>query len=158
MLVMTPRRPVKVRTEPWKGPRPLDIRARGRALGGRLAEPISTWWALWGVVTVFGAIQVAALLQPAAANPELPAPWYVAVPNYIVAYGILAAIGGMLIRQRWGMAVSLVCAGIGLALVVACPLSGHHHFGMWWAGELAVYGAWVGVSLAGLRSRAVPRA
>jgi hypothetical protein len=154
MLVVTPRRPVKVRAESLQGPRRRDI----REVGERLAEPISTWWALGGVAAVVGAVQAVMVLEPTPVNPDLPTPWYVTVPNVIVLYGIFVAIAGLLVRQRWGMAVSLLSAGIGLALVIACPVSGHHHFGLWWVGELAAFSAWTGVSLAGLRSRAAMRA
>jgi hypothetical protein len=50
MLVMTPRRPVDIRTEvrvePERDARPLDE---------RLAEPIPVRWALWGIVALVGA-------------------------------------------------------------------------------------------------------
>lgn len=159
MLVMTPRRPVKVRTEPTEHARPLshprppqDV----RRLRDRLADPIPTAWALWGAVAMVGAIYAPTILEPAPANANLPTPWFVTLPNMVVVYGVLAALAGLFVRRRWGMAVSLLSAGIALALVVACPLSGHHHFGLWWVGELGCFGAWAGVSLAGLR-QPVPR-
>jgi hypothetical protein len=40
-------------------------------------------------------------------------------------------------------------------MVVACPLSGHHTFGLWWVGEIFCLAAWAGISLAGLRSGSV---
>jgi hypothetical protein len=38
--------------------------------------------------------------------------------------------------------------------VVACPVSGHHAFGLWWYAELAVVVGMLGVSLAALGGRA----
>jgi hypothetical protein len=152
MLVMTPRRPVKVkvRTEP-------KPKADARPLRDRLADQLPILWALWGAVALIGANVAATMLEPAPANPDLPPPWFVALPSAIVALAILAAGAGLLMRRRWGMALSLGSASIALAMVVACPLSGHHHFGLWWVGELACISAWAGVSLAGMRCRPAPR-
>lgn len=146
MLVMTPRRPVRVRTEPKR-----DAQRDTRPLREQLADQIPLLWALWGSLALIGANVAATMLEPAPADPNLPPPWFVTLPSTMVAFGILAAGTGLLLRRRWGMALSLVTASIALTMVVACPLSGHHHFGMWWAGELACLGAWAGVSLAGLR-------
>jgi peptidoglycan/LPS O-acetylase OafA/YrhL len=147
MLVMTPRRPVRARTEP---------KAETRPLKDRLADQIPIVWAVWGAVALIGANVAATMLEPVPANPDLAQPWFVALPSTIVAFGILAAGAGLLVRRRWGMALSLGSAGIALAMVVACPLSGHHHFGLWWVGELACLGAWAGVGLAGLRATPSP--
>jgi peptidoglycan/LPS O-acetylase OafA/YrhL len=149
MLVTTPRRPVRVHTEPER-----DAQRDTRPLHERLADQIPLLWALWGGLALIGANVAATVLEPAPADPSLPQPWFVALPSTMVALGILAAGAGLLLRRRWGMALSLVSAGIALVMVVACPLSGHHHFGLWWVGELACLGAWAAVSLAGLRSPA----
>jgi peptidoglycan/LPS O-acetylase OafA/YrhL len=68
--------------------------------------------------------------------------------------GMLAALAGLLARRRWGMALSLFAAGIAVVMVAGCPASGHHHFGLWWVGEMACMGGWAALSLAGLRSPA----
>lgn len=65
---------------------------------------------------------------------------------------MLGALGGLRAGRRWGMALSLLAASIAVVMVVACPLSGHHTFGLWWAGESSCLAAWAGSSLAGLRS------
>jgi len=154
MLVMTPRRPVKPRAEVRVEP----ARPARRAAVVWLAEPIGNLWAAVGVVAMLGAPFAAKALEPLPVNPGQPDPWFVVLPSLVVAYGIMAAFGGLLVRRRWGMAVSLLSASIATTMVLACPISGHHHFGLWWAGELACFGAWAGVSLAGLRSRAAPQA
>jgi hypothetical protein len=152
MLVMTPRRPVKLRTEVRAEP----ARPARRPLTVWLGEPITSLWAAVGVVALLGANAAAMALEPAPANPNQPEPWFVVLPSLVVALGILTAFGGLLARRRWGMAASLVAASVATVMVVACPISGHHHFGLWWVGELACLGAWAGFSLAGLRSRAAP--
>ena len=153
MLVMTPRRPVKLRTEVRAEP----ARPARRPLTVWLGEPVTNLWAAIGVVVLLGANAAAIALEPVPANPDQPEPWFVALPRLVAAYAILAAFAGLLTRRRWGMAASLMSASIGITFVLACPISGHHHFDLWWAGELACIGAWAGLSLAGLRSRAAPR-
>jgi hypothetical protein len=154
MLVTTPRRPVKVHTEvPAKRPEPKDA----RPLKERLADPIPGRWALLGMVVLVGANVAAGVLEPAPANPNLPDPWFVTLPTTVAVLAMLGALGGLLARRRWGMALSLVGAGIAVAMVVACPLSGHHHFGLWWVGEIASLTAWATVSFAGLRLSPGPR-
>jgi hypothetical protein len=147
MLVMTPRRPVDIGTEvriaPERDARPLDK---------RLAEPIPDRWALWGIVALVGANLAAWMLEPVPANPNLPEPWFVALPSVVAMVAMLGALGGLLTRRRWGMALSLLAASIAVVMVVACPLSGHHTFGLWWVGEISSLAAWAGISLAGLRS------
>ena len=144
MLVMTPRRPVDIRTEvrvePERDARPLDE---------RLAEPIPVQW---GIVALVGANVAAWMLEPVPANPNLPEPWFVTLPSVVAMVAMLGALGGLLARRRWGMALSLLAASIAVVMVVACPLSGHHTFGLWWVGEISCLAAWAGISLAGLRS------
>ena len=141
MLVTTPSRTIETRAVP---------RATRPAV--ELADPIPTRWAAAGIVTLVGATVAAALLEPLPANPAQPDPWFIPLLSMIVTLGMLAALGGLLARQRWGLAVSALTGGISVAMVLACPLSGHHHFGLWWAGEIAAVGAWTAISLAGVRN------
>jgi hypothetical protein len=141
MLVTTPR-PVKVRTHRWRDARPLH---------DRLADPIPTRWAVWGIVALVGSNIAAELLEPAPANPDAPEPWLVSLFGTLAVLAMLAALGGLLARRRWGMALSLFAAGVAVVFVVGCPLSGHHQFGLWWVGESAGMVAWAAVSVAGLR-------
>jgi hypothetical protein len=43
---------------------------------------------------------------------------------------------------------------IALGFTVTCPVSGHHTFGAWWYGQMALTLAMLGVSLAALGRRA----
>jgi hypothetical protein len=141
MLVTTPSRPGKTRAVP----------SRTRAPSG-LADPIPTRWAVAGIIALVGANVAGAVLEPLPADPGLPDPWFVTLPNMVAVLAMLAALGGLLARQRWGMATSSLAGAISVVMVLACPLSGHHHFGMWWVGEIACVAAWTGISLAGLRN------
>ncbi len=148
MLVTTPRRPVKVRTD-----RKRDERRDLPPLRDRLAEPIPTHWAVWGIVALVGSNVAAAVLEPLPANPALPVPWFISLLDTVVVLAMLPALAGLLARRRWGMGLSLLAAGVTVAMVVGCPLSGHHHFGLWWVGEIAAFSAWAAVSLGGVRCR-----
>jgi hypothetical protein len=141
MLVTTPTRPVKPK------PRAVPVRARTPV---ELSDPIPTRWAVAGFIALVGANVAAALLEPLPAT-TLPDPWFVVALNTISAVAMLAALGGLLARQRWGLAMSALAGGIGLVLVLGCPLSGHHHFGLWWVGEITAVAAWTALSLVGLR-------
>src|SRR5262245_45632597 len=144
MLVATPSRPVKARVR-------TDRRQQAREWSDRLAEPIPMRWAVWGIVALVGANVAAGVLEPAPANPAAPEPVLVSLAGTVAVLAMLPALGGLLARRRWGMALSAFAATVAVVLVAGCPLSGHHHFGLWWVGEFAGMAAWAGVSLAGLR-------
>jgi uncharacterized membrane protein len=100
-----------------------------------LQERIDNRMAAGVAVAWFVAYQVAASLEPATHQPE---PWYGVVLG-IAFLGLLATTAaGLIAQRRWGFAVSLAAAGFFTALSVACPLSGHHPFGVWWFGQIAV--------------------
>ncbi|MGQ0823881.1 MAG: hypothetical protein ACT4OX_02430 [Actinomycetota bacterium] len=66
-----------------------------------------------------------------------------------VAFLGLAAVGGISLfngRPRLGFAASAGAAWVFLALVISCPTSGHHAFGAWWGGQLALTLPWVALS------------
>jgi hypothetical protein len=148
MLVTTPSRPATTRPVPATT-RPVPARTRPPV---ELSDPIPTRWALTAIVALVGANVAAALLEPLPANPAAAQPWFIPVLSMIVTLAMLAALGGLLTRQRWGLGMSALAGGISVLMVLGCPLSGHHHFGLWWVGEIAAVAAWTGISLAGLRS------
>lgn len=145
MLVVTPHRPVRARVR-------IDRGRQARQVAVRLAEPIPTRWAVWGILALVGANVAAAVLEPAPADPAAPDPWFVTVASLAAVLAMLPALGGLLARRRWGMALSAFAAMIAVVMVAGCPLSGHHHFGWWWVGESAGMLAWTAVSVAGLRT------
>jgi peptidoglycan/LPS O-acetylase OafA/YrhL len=57
-------------------------------------------------------------------------------------------------RQRAAAPAAVITGLITVAMVVSCPVSGHHHFGAWWLAELALVLAMLAVSVAGLRETA----
>jgi hypothetical protein len=85
---------------------------------------------------------------------EPPAPHHSTVPFIVslaqTAFLGFAAVGGVCLfqaeRRQLGFALSAAAAWTFLGLVVACPTSGHHPFGAWWAGQLAITLPWVALS------------
>jgi hypothetical protein len=62
-----------------------------------------------------------------------------------------ATLVGLAMRRRWGLVGSSGGAVIFTAMVVACPVSGHHPFGAWWYGELVCALALMVISFAALQ-------
>jgi len=58
-------------------------------------------------------------------------PWFVSFLTTVAVLAMLPALAGLVVRRRWGTALSLFSAAVALVLVAGCPLSGHHHFGLW---------------------------
>jgi hypothetical protein len=92
--------------------------------------------------------QVAGALQPVTHRPE---------PSYAVALGVLLLMllavtaTGLVMQRRWGLVSSLAAAGYFTALSIACPVSGHHPFGLWWVGEMACALTLVALSVLAIR-------
>jgi hypothetical protein len=130
---------------------PIPPRDTGHGRLG-LDDTISRTWILtasvaWPILYVAGWI-----LEPAADNPD-------AVAGTVESLFALAFLGsiavmarGFSLRQRFGFAGSLAAAGVLLAAVVACPITGHHAIGGWWYGQIAAVGGLVAISAAGLRA------
>lgn len=94
---------------------------------------------------------VALLVEPTAADPE-------AIPGTIertVATAFFLAAAGMLIgaveRRRFAFAASAIAAGAVLIAAIACPATGHHVIGGWWAVQMGAAGALLGGSAYGWR-------
>ena len=60
-------------------------------------------------------------------------------------------VTGLVMQRRWGLVASLGAAGFMTALSVACPISGHHAFGVWWYGQMACVLALGAMSVVALR-------
>ena len=92
--------------------------------------------------------QIAIELEPRA-QFELPLISVVLVLS-MNALVITIAVG-LVMRRRWGLLGALAASLLFTAESIACPLTGHHHFGTWWYAQMACALALVGVSLFALR-------
>jgi len=94
---------------------------------------------------------VAVSLEPAATHPEAIPAW-IGVTVDVVLLGLLAVMAcGLGARRRWGLVASMAAAGVFLMATIACPVSGHHSFGLWWYGQMACSLGLVAISGATLK-------
>lgn len=102
---------------------PHDANARRRR-----STPLAVAWLVL--------VPLAVALQPAAAAAEA------GLLDHVVSYALLAsvvmAVSGVGRGASWGGGASLGAAGIFLASTFACPATGHHAFGLWWFGQVAI--------------------
>jgi peptidoglycan/LPS O-acetylase OafA/YrhL len=102
----------------------------------RLAAPISTRWALIVAVAWVALLAIGIAVEPPPTNPNAVDPWFVSALGTLLLGAMLTTVAGLGMRRRWGLAVSLVAAGVLVLSTVLCPVSGHHAIGGWWAVQL----------------------
>jgi hypothetical protein len=113
-----------------------------------LRERIDGRWALAVGVAWFVLFQVAGMFEPPTGRAE-PA---IGVVIAVVMWSLIGLmITGLAMQRRWGIGAALTAGVFLSAAVIACPISGHHTFGVWWFGEAACTAAIVGISLYALR-------
>jgi hypothetical protein len=98
------------------------------------------------VVAWIVGVPLAVALQPAAAVAE--ASWLDYVVSYALLASIITAVSALAARRPWAPLASLGASGVFLASTFACPATGHHAFGLWWFGQLAIAMTLVGMSAA----------
>ena len=64
---------------------------------------------------------------------------------------VVAMVAGLVMRRRWGLLAAVASSVLLTAESIACPLTGHHHFGTWWYGQMACALALVGITVFALR-------
>ena len=99
-------------------------------------------------VAWFVCYTIGSALEPQTSHPM---PVIGVVLGVALLVGILATAVGLVARRRWGLTASLGTAVLLVASAVACPTTGHHGFGLWWFGQMAVSMALVGASVVALR-------
>jgi hypothetical protein len=99
-------------------------------------------------VAWFVCYSIGSALEPHTAHPM---PVIGVVLGVALLVGILTTAVGLTARRRWGLTASLGSAALLVASSVACPTTGHHGLGLWWAGQMAVSLALVVASVVALR-------
>jgi hypothetical protein len=143
----------------WRHADRLDPVSRGlaRLRPTRPDRRLSDAWALalglgWPLV-----FTVLPAFEPAPVDPAAPEPMIVTLGAYAFLAAMVVTIAAAVVRHRVA-AVAAVTTGVVLsAFTLACPMSGHHTYGLWWIAELAIVGAMTAVSVAGLGRRALAR-
>jgi hypothetical protein len=137
---------------------PRRLRAPEPGVGAARAvaadRPLVVAVVVAGLVAYLGGVW----LEPVAVHPH--SGWDLVAE--VATTGFLGlALGGALAlfhgRGRLGFGLTAGAAWTLLALVVACPTSGHHAFGAWWAGQLALTLPYVTVATVAALSRRGPR-
>lgn len=137
--------------QPTRARTPIPPR-EARVTRRRLSDTISHGWIVaasvaWPVLYVVGWV-----LEPTADNPDAVAGTIESLFLLVFLGSIAVMARGFSLRQRFGFAGSLAAAGVLLAAVIACPITGHHAVGGWWYGQLTAVGGLVAISAAGLRA------
>jgi len=109
-------------------------------IDGRFAAGVAVAWV---VLT-----QIAVALEPRA-QFELPLISVVLVLSMNAL--LIAMVVGLVMRRRWGLLAAVASSLLLTAESIACPLTGHHHFGTWWYGQMACALTLVGVTVFALR-------
>ena len=109
-------------------------------IDGRLGAGVGIAWLVL--------LQTAFALEPATNQPE---PSYGVVLELTMWLLLAGMVTGLVMQRRWGLVASLGAAGFMTALSVACPVSGHHAFGVWWYGQMACVLGLGAISVVALR-------
>lgn len=107
---------------------------------GRIAAGVAVAWV---VLT-----QIAVELEPRS-QFELPLISVVLVLSMNAL--LITMVAGLVMRRRWGLLAAVASSLLLTAESIACPLTGHHHFGAWWYGQMACAITLVGVTVFALR-------
>lgn len=109
-------------------------------IDGRIAAAVAVAWV---VLT-----QIAVELEPRA-QFELP---LISVVLVLAMNALLIAmVAGLVMRRRWGLLAAVASSLLLTAESIACPLTGHHHFGTWWYAQMACAMTLVGITVFALR-------
>jgi peptidoglycan/LPS O-acetylase OafA/YrhL len=115
---------------------------RGAVVSARDARRLLiAWAAVIGVIMVFEP-------TPDNANPVVPMWAELAAVGFLSA--LFATAMGFGTRRHWAPRASLVAAGFGAVLAIACAAT-DHHTGSWWAYELVAFGGLAAMTMAAAR-------
>jgi hypothetical protein len=111
----------------------------------------------WAGILGFGwplAIVASIALEPAPADPQAAVPIVVSLASMGLFAALVATAVAAGNRLPSAAVAGVVTGFIALGFTVTCPVSGHHTFGAWWFGQMALTLAMLGVSFAALGRRA----
>ncbi|HEY6415227.1 MAG TPA: hypothetical protein VIX41_03280 [Acidimicrobiales bacterium] len=111
----------------------------------------------WAGILGFGwplAIVASIALEPAPADPEAAVPVVVSLASIGLFAALVATAVAAGNRQPAAAVAAVVTGLIALGFTVSCPVTGHHTFGAWWFGQMALTLTMFGASLAALGRRA----
>lgn len=130
---------------------PVAAAPRPARPGGQWTRPVEPRLAAIVGVAGVALTVVANILYPQPAEPvATPALWVAALETVYWAAAFAGGLG-LVQRQRYGLVGAAVNASALGVAVVACPVTGHHTFGVWWLAQATCALAFLGVAAAALR-------
>lgn len=111
----------------------------------------------WAGILGFGwplAIVTSIAIEPAPADPNAAVPVIVSLASMALFAALVATAVAAGNRHPSAAIAGVVTGLLSLGFTLSCPLSGHHTFGAWWFGQMALTLAMLGVSAAALGRRA----
>jgi hypothetical protein len=117
-----------------------------------LQDEVTGRWAFSLLAAWYALFLLAQYLQPEAHDVSAVLEWIGIAFSVAFTAALLVAGIGLAMRRRWGLVASIAAAGLLVADSIACPMTGHHHFGAW-----VVIQAVGSVALAGASIRALRR-
>jgi hypothetical protein len=114
-------------------------------------------WEAWtGGLSWAVLLSVAVSIEPVAADPSAVPVWWEELWSLAFVAALVTALVGFARLAGWAFRASLVAAGLLTAAVTICPVSGHHVWGWWWAGQIACCAGLLTVGLWGSLTRRAP--
>jgi hypothetical protein len=110
-----------------------------------LQDRVGSGWSFGLLAGWYALVVLGQVMQPATADEGAVLAWIGVALSVVFTAVVLVTMAGLALRRRWGLVASLGAAGILVADSIACPMTGHHHFGAWVVvqsvGSLALAGA-----------------
>lgn len=111
-------------------------------------QPLRRWEAWAGGLSWAVLLSVAVSIEPVASDPSAVPGWWEELWSLAFVAALGTALVGFARLAGWAFRACVVAAGLLTAAVTICPVSGHHVWGWWWAGQMACC---VGLLAVGLR-------
>lgn len=116
----------------------------------RFDDRVGRGWVIATAAAWIVGISVILAISPEPADPAAASTLAEAL-GMLIALGMSITVLGLATRHRFGFAAAAGTGGTLLAMSLACPVSGHHTFGAWWLGELAIVTGLTALGIAGYR-------
>jgi hypothetical protein len=116
-----------------------------------LQDEVTGRWAFGLLGGWYALFLLARYLEPEPHDVSAVLEWVGIAFTVVFTAALLVAGIGLAMRRRWGLVASLGAAGLLVADSIACPMTGHHHFGAWVVVQVVGSVALAGASIRALR-------
>lgn len=129
----------------------VDTQVREKVQVRRDVSPAWAWGT--GIAWVVGYWAMLEL-EPTPTSPDALPGFFLTLMAVAVNVGLVVMVAGLVHRARWGFAASGALSMLVVGQVVACPITGHHTLGAWWAVQASIAAGLVALSLVGWQAAA----